>query len=188
MKKLFSLLLALALMLLPVLSVAEEDTTPYQNIYAMLLEQLNAADLILTPYDESYQVYLGYELEKNTYGNADIMLDAYADAFTINASYQYALDESLVPQVLSFFNYVNDSIYVGKLMLSKVDGAWYPTYEIFVSVNPDDIGEWDRDCVLAYTSLALETLEEMTDYLTELTNGETPENVFAMWQADVGVV
>lgn len=188
MKKLFSLLLALCLTLAPMLVRAEEDATPYQNIYTMLLEQLNAVDLSLTPYDENYQVYLGYELEKNVYGNADIILDAYADAFTINASYQQPLDESLVPQVLSFFNYVNDNIYVGKLTLSKLNGAWYPTYEIFVSVNPDDIREWDRNNVLAYTSLALETLEEMTDYLTELTNGETPENVFAMWQADVGVV
>ena len=33
-------------------------------------------------------------------------------------------------------------------------------------------------------SLALGTMEEMVDYITELANGETPENVFAMWYAD----
>ena len=32
--------------------------------------------------------------------------------------------------------------------------------------------------------LALGTMEEMVDYITELANGETPENVFAMWYAD----
>lgn len=183
MKKLFSLLLALCLLLTPVL--AEEDSSAYQRIYDMLLDQIS--DLTFTRYDDSYSIYLGYGLDDNPYGNADVILDAYADAFTINVSFQKPLDEALVPTVLSFFNYLNDSIYVGKLMLTKLSGNWYPAYEIFVAVNPNGISDWDRDCVLAYASLALNTMEEMPDYLLELTNGETPENVFAMWKADVGI-
>lgn len=42
--------------------------------------------------------------------------------------------------------------------------------------------------MLAYTSLALNTLEEMVDYITEIANGESADNVFAMWQADIGAV
>ena len=42
--------------------------------------------------------------------------------------------------------------------------------------------------MLAYTSLALDTLEEMTDYIVEISNGETAENVYAMWLADIGAV
>lgn len=188
MKKLFSLLLALTLALVPTLSLAEEDTAAYQNIYVMMQEELKAADVDMTTYDDVYQIYLGYLLDKNALGDADIVLDAYSDAFTIRASYDKPLDEALVPQVLSFFNYVNSSIYVGKLVIYHEEGVWYPTYEIFVSVDPNNIDEWDRNNVLAYTSLALDTLEEMTDYIVEISNGETAENVYAMWLADIGAV
>ena len=53
-----------------------------------------------------------------------------------------------------------------------------------MSANPDDISTWTRENVLAYMYLALGTMEEMVDYITELANGETPENVVAMWYAD----
>lgn len=189
MKKLFSLLLALTLALVPMLSLAEEDdTAAYQSIYNMLVEELKSVDLEMETDDESFRVYLGAALDKNTLGDADIILDAYSDAFTINVSYSNPIDESLVPQVVSFFNGVNSTLYVGKLLVIKSDGVWYPAYEIFVSVNPEAIDAWDRDNVLAYTGLALDTLEEMVDYITEIANGETAENVFAMWQADIGVV
>ena len=187
MKKLFSLLLALTFALVPTLSFAEDEAA-YQNIYTMLLEELKSADLDMTTYDESYRVYLGYSLEKGTLGNADVIVDAYSDAFTINVSYSDPLDESLVPQVISFFNRVNSTLYVGKLMVIKSDDVWYAAYEIFLSVDPENITDWDRSNVLAYTSLALDTLEEMVDYITEIANGESADNVFAMWQADIGAV
>lgn len=42
--------------------------------------------------------------------------------------------------------------------------------------------------MLAYTALALDTMAEMVDYITEIANGESADNVFAMWQADIGAV
>ena len=96
MKKLLSLLMAFSLALVPMLSFADESSGATQNIYNMLLEELTAANLSMTPYDDINRIYLGYMLEKN----------------------------------------------------------------------------------------ALGTMEEMVDYITELANGETPENVFAMWYAD----
>ena len=123
-----------------------------------------------------------------TLGDADVIFDAYSDAVTINVSYSNPLDEALVPQVISFFNRVNSTLYVGKLMVIKSDNVWYAAYEIFLSVDPENITDWDRNNVLAYTSLALNTLEEMVDYITEIANGESADNVFAMWQADIGAV
>ena len=80
------------------------------------------------------------------------------------------------------------TLYVGKLMVIKSDDVWYAAYEIFLSVDPENITDWDRNNVLAYTALALDTMEEMVDYITEIANGESADNVFAMWQADIGAV
>lgn len=187
MKKLFSLLLVLALALVPTLSLADDDAA-CQNLYNMLLDELKSVDLEMTADEESYRIYLGYALDNNLLGDADVIFDAYSDAVTINVSYSNPLDEALVPQVISFFNRVNSTLYVGKLMVIKSDNVWYAAYEIFLSVDPENITDWDRNNVLAYTSLALNTLEEMVDYITEIANGESADNVFAMWQADIGAV
>ena len=147
MKKLFSLLLVLALALVPTLSLADDDAA-CQNLYNMLLDELKSVDLEMTADEESYCIYLGYALDKNSLGDAD----------------------------------------VGKLMVIKSDNVWYAAYEIFLSVDPENITDWDRNNVLAYTALALDTMEEMVDYITEIANGESADNVFAMWQADIGAV
>ena len=156
MKKLLSLLLVLALALVPTLSFADDDAA-CQNLYNMLLDELKSVDLEMTADEESYRIYLGYALDKNSLGDADVIFDAYSDAVTINVSYSNPLDEALVPQVISFFNRVNSTLYVGKLMVIKSDNVWYAAYEIFLSVDPENITDWDRNNVLAYTSLALNT-------------------------------
>ena len=184
MKKLFSLLMAFSLVLVPMLSFADESSGATQNIYNMLLEELTAANLSMTPYDDINRIYLGYMLEKNALGNAVIIFDAYSDGFIIGVGYDKPIDEALVPQVISLFNDINCAVYVGKMVVSQSSDGWHPSYEIFVSANPDDISTWARENVLAYMYLALDTMEEMVDYITELANGETPENVFAMWYAD----
>lgn len=129
MKKLFSLLLVLALALVPTLSLADDDAA-CQNLYNMLLDELKSVDLEMTADEESYRIYLGYALDKNSLGDADVIFDAYSDAVTINVSYSNPLDEALVPQVISFFNRVNSTLYVGKLMVIKSDNVWYAAYEI----------------------------------------------------------
>lgn len=137
MKKLFSLLLVLALALVPTLSLADDDAA-CQNLYNMLLDELKSVDLEMTADEESYRIYLGYALDKNSLGDADVIFDAYSDAVTINVSYSNPLDEALVPQVISFFNRVNSTLYVGKLMVIKSDNVWYAAYEIFLSVDPEN--------------------------------------------------
>lgn len=122
MKKLFSLLLVLALALVPTLSLADDDAA-CQNLYNMLLDELKSVDLEMTADEESYRIYLGYALDKNSLGDADVIFDAYSDAVTINVSYSNPLDEALVPQVISFFNRVNSTLYVGKLMVIKSDNC-----------------------------------------------------------------
>ena len=57
MKKLFSLLLVLALALVPTLSLADDDAA-YQNLYNMLLDELKSVDLEMTADEESYRIYL----------------------------------------------------------------------------------------------------------------------------------
>ena len=130
MKKLFSLLLVLALALVPTLSLADDDAA-CQNLYNMLLDELKSVDLEMTADEESYRIYLGYALDKNSLGDADVIFDAYSDAVTINVSYSNPLDEALVPQVISFFNRVNSTLYVGKLMIIKSDNVWYAAYVPF---------------------------------------------------------
>mgnify|MGYP006946968309 CR=1 FL=1 len=58
MKKLFSLLLVLALALVPTLSLADDDAA-CQNLYNMLLDELKSVDLEMTADEESYCIYLG---------------------------------------------------------------------------------------------------------------------------------
>lgn len=93
MKKLFSLLLVLALALVPTLSLADDDAA-CQNLYNMLLDELKSVDLEMTADEESYRIYLGYALDKNSLGDADVIFDAYSDAVTINVSYSNPLDEA----------------------------------------------------------------------------------------------
>ena len=183
MKKLLSLMLVLCL--LPMFSLAEHSIAA-NYIYQMILKQVDGTDF--TRYDDDYEVMFFYPLSKHTYGDAVVRITAYEDGCTINVSYSDPLDEALVPQVISFFNRVNSTLYVGKLMVIKSDNVWYAAYEIFLSVDPENITDWDRNNVLAYTALALDTMEEMVDYITEIANGESADNVFAMWQADIGAV
>ncbi|MFR3409219.1 MAG: hypothetical protein ACLTXW_06925 [Christensenellales bacterium] len=57
MKKLLSLLMAFSLALVPMLSFADESSSATQNIYNMLLEELTAANLSMTPL-RRYQPHL----------------------------------------------------------------------------------------------------------------------------------
>ena len=114
-----------------------------------------------------------------------VRITAYEDGCTINVSYELPIDEAMMPDVLTFFNYLNNSLYVGKMKLLVIDGDWYPAYEVFMSINPEDIDAWDRGCVMDYTFNAFYVMQEMTDYLPELEKGETPKNVYAMWLSDV---
>ena len=59
MKKLFSLLLVLALALVPTLSLADDDAA-CQNLYNMLLDELKSVDLEMTADEESCRIYLGW--------------------------------------------------------------------------------------------------------------------------------
>ena len=139
MKKLFSLLLVLALALVPTLSLADDDAA-CQNLYNMLLDELKSVDLEMTADEESYRIYLGYALDKNSLGDADVIFDAYSDAVTINVSYSNPLDEALVPQVISFFNRVNSTLYVGKLMVIKSDNVWGTRFSSLLTRRTSPIG------------------------------------------------
>ena len=92
MKKLLSLLMAFSLALVPMLSFADESSGATQNIYNMLLEELTAANLSMTPYDDINRIYLGYMLEKNALGNAVVIFDAHSDGFTIGVGYGKPID------------------------------------------------------------------------------------------------
>lgn len=63
----------LALALVPTLSLADDDAA-CQNLYNMLLDELKSVDLEMTADEESYRIYLGYALDKNSLGDADVIL------------------------------------------------------------------------------------------------------------------
>ena len=126
MKKLLSLMLVLCL--LPIFSLAEHSIAA-NYIYQMILKQVDGTDF--TRYDDDYEVMFFYPLSKHTYGDAVVRITAYEDGCTINVSYELPIDEAMMPDVLAFFNYLNNSLYVGKMMLLDIDGDWYPAYEVF---------------------------------------------------------
>lgn len=126
-----------------------EHSIAANYIYQMILKQVDGTDF--TRYDDDYEVMFFYPLSKHTYGDAVVRITAYEDGCTINVSYELPLDEAMMPDVLTFFNYLNNSLYVGKMMLLDIDGDWYPAYEVFMSINPEDIDAWDRGCVMDYT-------------------------------------
>ena len=108
---------------------------PQPRNHDKLLDELKSVDLEMTADEESYRIYLGYALDKNSLGDADVIFDAYSDAITINVSYSNPLDEALVPQVISLFNDINCAVYVGKMVVSQSSDGWHPSYEIFVSAK-----------------------------------------------------
>ncbi len=188
MKKLLSSVLSLLLTMTFLFSSAVADTTddnaPYQAIYNMILEELDSVELTYDRYDDYYALYFGYTLNDANYGDALVFVSAYSDAFTITAGFTTAIKSENFGEVLSFINLLNGDLYVGKLMLDKSDDDWFLTYEIFISVNPDNIDDWDRNALLDYTDLSLDILCELSEYIAQIEAGETGANVYAMYLAD----
>ncbi len=188
MKKLLSSVLSLLLTMTFLFSAAVADTTddnaPYQAIYNMILEELDSVELTYDRYDDYYALYFGYTLNDANYGDALVFVSAYSDAFTITAGFTTAIKSENFGEVLSFINLLNGDLYVGKLMLDKSDDDWFLTYEIFISVDPDNIDDWDRNALLDYTDLSLDIICELSEYIALIEAGETGANVYAMYLAD----
>ncbi len=188
MKKLLSSVLSLLLTMTFLFSAAVADTTddnaPYQAIYNMILEELDSVELTYDRYDDYYALYFGYTLNDANYGDALVFMSAYSDAFTITTGFTTAIKSENLGEVLSFINLLNGDLYVGKLMLDKSDDDWFLTYEIFISVDPDNIDDWDRNALLDYTDLSLDIICELSEYIAQIEAGETGANVYAMYLAD----
>ncbi len=188
MKKLLSSVLSLLLTMTFLFSAAVADTTddnaPYQAIYNMILEELDSVELTYDRYDDYYALYFGYTLNDANYGDALVFVSAYSDAFTITAGFTTAIKSENFGEILSFINLLNGDLYVGKLMLDKSDDNWFLTYEIFISVDPDNIDDWDRNALLDYTDLSLDIICELSEYIALIEAGETGANVYAMYLAD----
>ncbi len=161
-----------------------DDSASYQAIYDMILEEMDSVEITYDRYDDYFSIYFGYELDDANYGDAMVFMSAYSDAFTITAGFTTAIKSENFSEVLSFINLLNGDLYVGKLMLDKSDDDWYLTYEVFVSVDPDNIDDWDRSALLGYTDLSLDIICELSDYIAEIEAGETGANVYAMYLAD----
>lgn len=188
MKKLISSVLSLLLTMTLLFSVAVAETTDdnasYQAIYNMILEEMDGAELTYERYDDYYSLYLGYTLSDANYGDATLLISAYSDAFTITTNFTTAIKSENFGEVLSFVNLLNSDFYVGKLLLDKIDDDWFLTYEVFVSVDPDNIDDWDRNNLLGYADLSLDILCELSEYVAQIEAGETGANVYAMYLAD----
>ena len=188
MKKLLVSILSLLMTMTFLFSAAIADTTDdnasYQAIYDMILEEMDSVEITYDRYDDYFSIYFGYELDDANYGDAMVFMSAYSDAFTITAGFTTAIKSENFSEVLSFINLLNGDLYVGKLMLDKSDDDWYLTYEVFVSVDPDNIDDWDRSALLGYTDLSLDIICELSDYIAEIEAGETGANVYAMYLAD----
>lgn len=159
-------------------------------IYDMVLGELNTAKLNFDAQDDYSTVYYSMNLNNETVmGNyADVAVFSYWDGVCINASYPVSTPAAAIDEAVRFCNMLNTNIYIGKFTMDEYDNNGqteiYACYEVFLPMNAQDLHGYDRYSVMEYAYFTIDILTYYADYFNAISNGESADNVYAMWVAD----
>lgn len=206
MKKLIALLTALLLLTSPALAEmpglsgllsllgGTQETEPAELteeeaasvIYTMINEELDAENLTYEKREEYQYSYLSMILETpSALGScADVVLYAFWDGVSIEASCENPIDPARVNEVIQLCNLFNSAFYIGNFCVQEFDGTAYLNYEVFLPMNASHLNEYDRYSVMEYAYFAADMIQYYQEYFQMVLDGETARNVYAMWEAD----
>lgn len=186
MKKMLALLFAL--MLIGAAALAESPVVSYvatKTIYASLCSALDAAELDYDLEIEYDMCYFSIDLSRTTYLGSSLYYDVYAyeDGVNIITFLETEIPQEHIDETIRLCNHLSSSIYLGKFYL---DPYYHEIcYEVFLPINPNDVRDYDKEMIGDYVWMMAGIVDEYQDYFLEvLVNGETADNVLAMWEAD----
>lgn len=186
MKKLLALLTVL--LLLCSAALAESPLISFASTKAMynaLCEALTAAELDYGEETEYDLCYFSIDLPRSTFLGASVYYDVYAyeDGVNIISFLETEIPQEHIAETIRLCNHLSSSIYLGKFYLDPYYNQI--CYEVFIPINPHDIRAYDKTLIGDYVWAMTGILDEYQDYFLEvLENGETADNVLAMWEAD----
>lgn len=186
MKKLLAFLAAL--LLLGSSALAESPLASYvatKTIYAALCSALDAAELDYGQEMDYDMCYFSIDLPRKTYLGSSVYYDVYAyeDGVNIITFLETEIPQEHIDETIRLCNHLSSSIYLGKFYL---DPYYHEIcYEVFLPINHRDVRNYDKELIADYVWMMAGIVDEYQDYFLEvLENGETADNVLAMWEAD----
>jgi len=186
MKKLFALLTAL--LLLGSAALADSPVASYvatKTLFATLCSALDTAGIEYGQETEYDMCYFSIDLPCTTYLGSSVYYDVYAyeDGVNIITFLETEIPQEHINETIRLCNHLSSSIYLGKFYM---DPYYHEIcYEVFIPINPADVRDYDKELIGDYIWAMTGILDEYQDYFLEvLVNGETADNVLAMWEAD----
>lgn len=188
MRRLISLTLALLLTLLPFSALAEGDeTAPVQALADFVQSTLDQdGDLLYEAY-EDYNTYgLLFEAEDNRLGDIIAYLDVYNSGILVQACYEQSAPADRLDEIARFMAMVNAELLGSKYYLYYESGSII--YEIFLFMDFTDVAALDQTAQATLLDFLFSVVDEIdydVEYFVEIIGGETAENVYAMYIADL---
>lgn len=190
MKKLTALLLALLLLASPALAesalLSQLGRIREQKLLAVICEVLTREELIYEK-DEEY-VYCFFSVDLTTpsvLGDCIYLsVSAYEDGVNIIGSYAEVVPAAHQDELIRLCHHLSSWTYLGKFYVDPVYDEL--CYELFIPMDALDVREYDRELIADYIWTAVSILDSYQEYfLMVINDGESANNVFAMWEADM---
>lgn len=188
MKRLLSLLLALALTLplltAPALAEDGERDVRVAKYTAFVDETLAAGDLkYRVDEDDPTRFILTYSPKDGRLGDIYVFIDIYGGGALIWASYEDDLPPEAVDEAIRYVNLVNGRLLGRKYYIFPNTGS--VIYELYFFMDVDSLGDYETRMLLGLLDSIVIDIDYDTEYFVAVINGETAENAFAMYEADL---
>ena len=190
MKKLTALTLLLLILAAPALA-----ESPLLDQLAHLREHrlLSAVCDVLDAEELSYELdeeyngcFLSVALSTPSVLGEDayLALYAYEDGVSIMAIYAECTPPAHRSELIRLCNHLSGAVYLGKFYVDPYNNDL--CYELFIPVDALNIRDFDHKLIADSLWTAVGTLDFYQEYfLMIVSDGETADNVFAMWEADM---
>ena len=188
MRRLLALTLTLLLALSPLSALSESDSiATLETLMDFIQRTLDSKDGLLYERDaETYYFTLLYEAEDDRLGEIFAYLDVYPSGILVQASYYADVPLERVDETAKFMNLVNADLLGGKYFIYAETGTIF--YEVFLYRDFFDLnalGAKEQNILLDFLSFVVTELDYDTEYFAEIISGETAENAYAMYIADM---
>lgn len=190
MKKLSALVLALLLLAAPALAESallnQIGRIREQKLLDVICEVLTNEELIYEKDEEYVACFLSVDLTTpSVLGDYTyISVSAYEDGVNIIASYAEVVPDAHQDELIRLCHHLSSWTYLGKFYVDPVYDEL--CYEIFIPMDALDVREYDRELIADYLWTAVSVLDGYQEYfLMVINDGESANNVFAMWEADM---
>lgn len=186
MRRFTALLLALALSLsLCAPALAESPVAQAMATVAAFVQQtLDDSGLnYIVDEDDPTRFILLYESNDGRMGDVYAYLDAYSSGVLIWASYYEDIPLDRIDESVRFVNMVNAELLGRKYFITPDTGT--VVYELHFFMDANNLGAYESEKIVDYLAAIVSDIDYDIDYFAAIMSGETAENAFAMYMADL---